>query len=171
MKKPLEERDLSWMKDYRRIQYAEELDRDFITRYVAFVNHDEINAKTRLPLTQSEKETRLYPLKAFLRYCQRKGYLTKYLRRFVYITPREKKVLKRVLTVEEMERLLEAPDTKSDIGIRDRALLETSYSGLRAEEMLTLKLEHVDVVTNAITIYEGKGDKDRVTILPEIWNN
>ncbi len=157
-----QERDLSWMKDYQRVRYIEEVDRDFISRYVAFVNHDEISKHSNLALNQSEKESRLYPLKTFLRYCQRKEYLKDDLTKFIYVPAREKKVLKRVLTVEEMERFLEAPDTNTTWGIRNRALLELSYSGLRAEELLTLKLGQVDVVANTVTIYDGKGNKDRV---------
>ncbi|MFH1782537.1 MAG: tyrosine-type recombinase/integrase [Candidatus Omnitrophota bacterium] len=161
-KKLPEERDLSWMKEFRRIQYVEELNRDFITRYVSFVNHDEISENTNLPLSQSEKESRLYPLKTFLRFCQRKGYIKENLTRFIYVPPREKKVLKRVMTQEEMAKFLEIPDITSNIGIRNRALLELSYSGLRAEEMLSLKLGNVDTISNSVTILNGKGDKDRV---------
>ena len=161
-KKSLEERDSSWMKDYRKIQYAEEIDRDFITKYVSYVNHDEISKNTYLPLNQSEKESRLYPLKTFLRYCERKGYLMKDLRRFVHIPAREKKILKRALTVDEMKRLLDVPDTTNSVGIRNRVILELSYSGLRVDEVLSTKLEHVDLVSNSLTIICGKGKKDRV---------
>jgi len=66
------------------------------------------------------------------------------------------------MTVAEMESFLDAPDVNTAAGIRNRALLELSYSGMRAEEMLTLKLEHVDIVANSVTIYDGKGSKDRV---------
>lgn len=66
------------------------------------------------------------------------------------------------MTPEEMERLFDVPDTNTSLGIRNRALLELSYSGLRAEEMLNLKIAQADVVTNSITIIDGKGDKDRV---------
>lgn len=162
LKKPPQERDLSWSKEYYRLRHAEDLDRDFITKYVSFVNHDEISLHTGLLLNQSEKESRLYPLKAFLRFCEKKGYLKEDLRRFIYVPGREKKVLKRLMTVEEMEKFLDAPDVNTDAGIRNRALLELSYSGLRAEEMLSLKLEHVDTVANSVTIYDGKGSKDRV---------
>lgn len=161
-KKPEAERDFSWTKEYYRIQYSQEIDRDFITRYVSFVNYDELGQKSKLPLSQPEKESRLYPLKSFLWFCYRKGYIKKDLRKFVIVPGREKKVLKRTLTQEEMNRFLEGPDTKTTLGIRDRALLELSYSGFRSEEMLTLKLNHVDVVTNAVTILDAKGEKDRV---------
>ncbi len=161
-RKPPHEQDFSWTKDFIRIQYVEDIDRDFISKYVAFVNHDAKNKRTNAGLSQSEKESRLYPLKTFLRFCQRKGYHKDDLTKFIYVPGREKKVLSRILTVDEMERLLDAPDTNKTLGIRNRALLELSYSGFRAEELLTLKLGHVDVVTNAVTILDGKGNKDRV---------
>ena len=160
--KPKEQQDFRWAKDYIRIRYIEDIDRDFISRYGAYVNHDEKNLRTDLLLSQSEKESRLNPLKTFLKYCQRRGYQRDDLSKFVYIPAREEKVLSRVLSVEEMERLLEVPDTKDTWGIRNRAILELSYSALRAEELLLLKIGKVDVVTNTITIIDGKGDKDRM---------
>lgn len=160
--KPEAERDFSWAKEYARIQHAEDIDRDFIARYTAFVNHDEVSTRTNQVLNQSEKESRLYPLKTFLRYCRRKGYITDDLCKFVYVPAREKKVMERALTVEEMERLLDVPDTEDTWGIRNQAILELSYSGLRSEEMLLLKVGEVDTVTNTITILDGKGNKDRV---------
>jgi len=87
-KKPLEKKGILWKKAYRRIQYVEQLDRDFITRYVSYVNHEEISKNIGQLLSQSEKESRLYPLKTFLRYCERKGYLKNDLRRFIHIPPR-----------------------------------------------------------------------------------
>jgi len=161
-KKPKNEKDDSWMKAYRRIQYVENIDRDYITRYVSFVNYDELNKNTFLPLSQSEKESRLYPLKSFLGYCLRKGYLRKDIRKFIFVPPREKKVLKRSLKPGEIKKFIESPDTTDILGIRNRALLELSYSGLRATELLTLKTKHIDNVVNSITILNGKGDKDRV---------
>lgn len=161
-RKPEDEKDPLWTKEYIRLQYAEQMDRDFITRYVGFVNHDEINPATKRPLNQSEKESRLYPLKGFLWFCLRKGYLKKDLRKFIIVPPREKKALKRVLTQDEMARYLDTPDITQEIGIRDKAILELSYSGLRSEEILGLKLKHLDVVTNTVTILDGKGNKDRV---------
>jgi integrase/recombinase XerD len=162
MQKPENERDFNWVKEYQRIQYAEQIDRDFITRYVGYVNHDEINPSTKRPLNQSEKESRLYPMKAFLWFCLRKGYLSKDLRKFIIVPPRERKTLKRVLTQDEMARYLDVPDIGEPLGIRDKAILELSYSGLRSEEILGLKLKHLDVVTNTVTILDGKGNKDRV---------
>lgn len=150
------------LRGFKKVKYVYEVDRDVITRYVSYVNTEAISRRTGIALTQSEKEQRLTALRAFLKFCQKKGYINEDLARFVIFPKREKGVLKRVLTVEEMERLLDAPDTNTAIGIRVRALLELSYSGLRADEMLSLKVENVDVVDNRVMVLNGKGDKDRV---------
>lgn len=158
---PKEEED-AVLSSLKRIKYVYELERDFITRYVAYVNTEEISRRTNLPLNYSEKRTRLEAFRSFLRFCQRKGYIKRDLTRFVISPKLEKKVLKRALTVEEMERILGMPDVNTTLGMRNRAFLELSYSGLRADEMLSLKLGQLDVVDNRIMILNGKGDKDRV---------
>ncbi len=160
-KKPPEDRDFSWAKEFHRIWHVTDIDRNIITNYVSYINYDAVNAKG-LKLNQSEKEQRLYPLKAFLLYCQRRGYLKRDLRRFVYVPPREKTVPKRLMTAEEMAKFLESPGEAETVRIRDRALLELAYSGFRANEILTLKLKHIDLETNAVTIERAKGEKDRV---------
>jgi len=160
-RKPSEEKDFSWRREFYKIRFTTDIDRNLITKYVSYVNHDEVNNKG-MKLNSSEKATRLYPLRAFLLFCQRKGFIKKDLRRFVIVPPREKKVLKRLMTVDEMDRFLKAPGEKETVRIRDRALLELAYSGFRANEILTLKLKHIDIETNAVTILDTKGDKDRV---------
>ena len=111
---------------------------------------------------QSEKEARLYPLKAFLRFCFRKGFLSEDMRRFVVVPRREHKVPKRLLSAEEMAQLLEAPSERTTIGIRDRAMLEMAYSGLRSAELLTLKVTDIQLEENRVFIRQAKGEKDRV---------
>ena len=66
----------------------DKIDKDLILNYVSYVNYDEINDKG-IRLNQSEKESRLYPVKSFLLYCQRRGHIKKDLRKFVIVPPRE----------------------------------------------------------------------------------
>lgn len=66
------------------------------------------------------------------------------------------------LTLEEVTRLLEAPDERSPHGLRDRAFLELFYSsGLRVSELCTLTLQQVDLDHGFLRVY-GKGSKERV---------
>ena len=71
---------------------------------------------------------------------------------------------KEPLTAEQVKSLLEAPDLRTELGIRDRAILETFYStGIRLSEMAGLTL--VDVNKDCLFIRDGKGRKDRVVPL------
>jgi len=65
------------------------------------------------------------------------------------------------LTVEEVERLLAAPSNRRFSGVRDRAILDLLYCGLRLGEALGLDVDqmHAD---EAYVKVRGKGDKDRV---------
>ncbi len=75
--------------------------------------------------------------------------------------PKLPKKLPLVMTEEEVDGLLEAPDMRKKGGIRDRAMLEVMYSsGLRVSELVSLKLKQIDFENGTITII-GKGDKQR----------
>lgn len=79
------------------------------------------------------------------------------------LTPR----LPNYLTNEEVERLLEAPNSDNEIGVRDKAMLEVMYaSGLRVHELLGLKLENVNFQRGNLKVM-GKGSKERIVPLGE----
>jgi integrase/recombinase XerC len=80
-------------------------------------------------------------------------------------SPKLDKRLPSFLTIEEVERLLEAPDLSTPPGQRDRALLELLYAaGLRVSELVQLNLEQVNLDTNEIRVW-GKGAKERVVMM------
>jgi len=82
-------------------------------------------------------------------------------------TPRLERKLPEVLTFEEITRILEAPDIKTPMGIRDRAILELFYSsGLRVSEVIGLKLENLILNEQIIRIW-GKGSKERLVPIGE----
>src|SRR6185503_3912221 len=72
-------------------------------------------------------------------------------------TPQKFSYLPRFLTEEEIDRLLAAPDIKTDEGIRDRAMLELMYAaGLRVSELVTMKQGDLDIHTGVVVCH-GKG--------------
>jgi integrase/recombinase XerC len=80
-------------------------------------------------------------------------------------SPKLDKRLPSFLTMDEVERLLNAPDPSTPQGLRDRALLELLYaSGLRVSELVNLDLGEVDLDTNEIRVW-GKGSKERVVLM------
>jgi len=78
--------------------------------------------------------------------------------------PRLESTLPRTLSVEEISMLLDTPKA-TPLGLRDRALLEVLYgAGLRASEVLTLRLQDIDFDVGFVRTI-GKGDKERVVPL------
>ena len=76
-------------------------------------------------------------------------------------TPQKFSYLPRFLTVEEIDRLLAAPDVTSDEGVRDRTMLELMYAaGLRVSELVGLKQSQVDMLGGVVNCH-GKGSKER----------
>lgn len=76
-------------------------------------------------------------------------------------TPRLKRKLPSVLSVGEVVRIIEQPDTEQPLGIRDRAMLEVLYGcGLRVSELLSLKLDNLYLKEEYIRV-RGKGSKER----------
>ncbi|MQA88843.1 MAG: site-specific tyrosine recombinase XerD [Gemmatimonas sp.] len=77
-------------------------------------------------------------------------------------TPRGWQTLPEVLSIAEVERLLEAPDLSHPLAWRDRALLEFMYaSGVRVSEVLRLKIHDLSLGEELARV-RGKGGKERI---------
>lgn len=75
---------------------------------------------------------------------------------------RKSRPLPRLMSEEEVEALLAAPDTATPTGLRDRAMLELLYAtGLRVSELVGLTLSQVDMAAGLVRVV-GKGDKERL---------
>ncbi|WP_439113558.1 site-specific tyrosine recombinase XerD [Hydrogenophaga sp.] len=74
----------------------------------------------------------------------------------------------KTMTEAQVEALLNAPDTSTPLGLRDRAMLELMYaSGLRVSELVTLKTWHVGLNEHVLRI-TGKGNKERLVPFGQI---
>ncbi len=82
-------------------------------------------------------------------------------------SPKLDKRLPSFLTIDEVKKLLEAPDLSTPQGLRDRALLEMLYaSGLRVSELTGLELGQINLDSDEIRVW-GKGSKERVVLMGE----
>ena len=81
--------------------------------------------------------------------------------------PRLGRPLPDVLTEQEVERLIAAPDLGTAAGVRDRAMLEVLYAtGLRVSELVSLRSEQVNLLQGVLRVV-GKGGKERLVPLGE----
>jgi integrase/recombinase XerD len=106
-------------------------------------------------------------LRGFYRFCFAEGVIdTDLAGRFDL--PRQPRLLPEVLTVEEVEQLLEVRGDGTSEGIRDRALLELLYaSGLRISEAVGLDRDDIDL-EDALVRVVGKGDRERQVPVGEV---
>ena len=76
--------------------------------------------------------------------------------------PKASRALPKVLSVEQVDSILDAIDTTEPLGVRDRALFELIYScGLRISEAATLQVSNLHL-KERLLIVRGKGDKERM---------
>ncbi len=83
-------------------------------------------------------------------------------------SPKLPQRLPKVLSLEEIEKLLQAPNLNSSLGFRDRTMLEVLYAtGIRVSELVGLKLENLNLNLGLVRVF-GKGKKERVVPLGEV---
>lgn len=107
---------------------------------------------------------RLASLRGFYRFGEREGWATSNPTSAL-VNPRTRRSLPFVLSKEEVERLLDAPDLDTPLGVRDRAILETIYSaGLRVSECIGLRFADI-LGDESLLRVRGKGRKERLAFL------
>lgn len=83
-------------------------------------------------------------------------------------SPRNTRYLPAVLSVQEVEQVLEGVDIRKRGGIRDRAMLETLYAtGMRVSELGSFSMEQLLEEERFVRIF-GKGSKERIVPIGEI---
>lgn len=76
--------------------------------------------------------------------------------------PKKEQSLPKVLSIEDIEALIAAPNTEKPQGVRDIAILEMLYgSGMRISELINLNLEDVHLTMGFVRVF-GKGGKERI---------
>lgn len=152
---------LSYRRDLKKFSiYAEKIKKDL----PKFTREDII--EFLLTLKDSGLKTvstarNLAALKTFWRFLTEEGIVEKDIARIVE-TPKTWKNIPDVLSVREVEMLLDAPPSGEWTGIRDKAILELMYAaGLRVSEAADLKVVDINLDLNFVKCC-GKGGKERI---------
>jgi len=139
--------------DKKNINKITEKDTAFILEYLIALQKAKLSPKTR--------ERRVCAIKGFYKFFVNEKKLKSDPSKFIDL-PKKGLKLPDVLSVSEIERLIKAPNTKTDRGLRDRAMLELLYAaGLRVSELINIKVADINMHACFIRIF-GKGSKERV---------
>jgi integrase/recombinase XerC len=104
---------------------------------------------------------KLSALKSFFKYGKKRGYLSSNPALDIR-SPRIKKQLPTILSFEEAQKLMSAPQGSGILALRNRAILELLYgSGLRASELCSLDTDDIDMYAEVMKV-RGKGRKERL---------
>jgi site-specific recombinase XerD len=153
----------NWFEKHYAQEYIEKLTSEMVRKYRLYLSRfEDVHGKLLSPTTQSYY---VISLRAFLKYCAKKGIKT--LSSEKVDLPKSEEHRIKFLDRDQVERLLTAPDTSMMSGLRDRAILEVLFStGLRVSELAKLDIDKIDLKQREFGII-GKGRRARVVFLSE----
>lgn len=158
------DRFLTWCDEWGITTLAE-ITRDIIHAYQRHLYHAR-HAKTGLPLRVTYQVSLLLPIRARFRYLVQER-ITDINPTLDLELPRDgQRLPATILTISEIERILNVPDGTTALGLRDRAMLEVLYAtAMRRNELLQLLMYDLDRERGVVTVRHAKGDKDRTVPL------
>lgn len=156
-------RFIAWA-DERGLSKPQDITRPILERYQRHVyHHRKANGQ---PLTVSAQLGLVLPLQAWFKWLTKQNHILYNPAADLDLPTRPKALPKGLLSVGQVEDVLNGCDTTKPEGLRMRAMLEVLYStGIRRFELAGLKLFDVDVERGALMVRQGKGAKDRLVPL------
>jgi integrase/recombinase XerD len=137
----------------KRKLLVETVSRDDLVDFLAGLYRDKLESRT--------VARQLVTLRNFFRWAQTQEIITEDPS-IKLESPKIRKSLPGYLRLDEVEKLLDQPDDKTPLGMRDRAMLEVLYStGLRVSELVSLRVSDLDTKVGCVRCI-GKGDKERI---------
>lgn len=124
------------------------------------------------PLSTRTQRTALQPLQVWFRWMAQQSLILANPASDLTLPRLEKRLPRTILSVEQVEEVLNLCDLTTAQGVRDRALLELLWStGIRRGEVVGLDIYSVDGSRKILTIEQGKGKQDRVVPVGEraLW--
>ena len=149
------------MEYYPRITGPTEIKREIIADYQDYLG--ERRTRADRPLSNRTICVKLTALKAFFRFLCDEDYIVSNPMRNIALPKEEKRLPKAVLTEKEVMLILESCDTRTSLGLRNRAVFELLYScGMRTSELCNLKIRDLSLKDQTVLIEKGKGNVSRV---------
>ena len=148
---------LTRLEDFAGDIDVKEINTELIREWRLWLNRLATNNNNEL--SKITQNYHLIALRSFLKFCHKRD--------IDVLSPdkielsRTKRPQVTFLNEEEVQRILEEPNIKTEIGLRDKAILELLYSsGLRVSELVSLNIDQINLNRREFMV-RGKGQKDR----------
>lgn len=149
---------LDYIKKYREKHDPEDINIEDIRSYLASLKRNHISSTS-----QSRK---LSAMKSFHKFLMLEKYVSKNVAKLIQ-NPKQEKKLPTVLSIEEVENLLNVLSEDTPLELRNKTMIELAYSsGLRVSELVDLKMKNLHLNNGFIEIF-GKGNKERIVPVGE----
>jgi integrase/recombinase XerD len=146
--------------DERGLIKPQDITRPILQRYQRYLYH--YRKRDGAPLSFATQATRINPLIAFFKWLARENHILTNPASELDLPKPPRQLPKTLLSVAQVEDVLNQPDVTTPMGLRNRAILETLYStGIRRLELVNLTLYDLDVERGTLMVRQGKGHKDR----------
>ena len=152
--------------DERGLTRPQEITRPILERYQRhlFLHRK----KDGQSLSTRSQGTRIVPIRAWFKWLTKNNHILYNPASDLELPRQEHRLPRHILTSDEAERVLNVPDAKTAMGVRDRAMLETFYStGMRRMELIGLHQFDIDFERGTVMVRQGKGRKDRMIPIGE----
>ena len=148
---------LSRLSDFAGDIKVSDIDSELIRKWRLWLNR--LGTNTSDEMGKLTLNYHLIALRSFLKFCAKRNLPALAADKIELARTKRKQVT--FLNEDELERLFAQADTKTVIGLRDRAILELLFSsGLRVSELVGLDREHINLKRREFMV-RGKGQKDR----------
>jgi integrase/recombinase XerD len=144
---------LEFSESYFNVRDENKIDDKILIKFYKFLSDMGLSGSTSARYLSSHK--------SFFGYLKSQNYIEKDPTEKVS-SPKLSRKLPVVLSFNEIEKILDAPDTRNETGLRDKAIMEIMYSsGLRVSETINLNLNDLIFSEGLIRVL-GKGSKERI---------
>ena len=152
--------------EQRSMLYPQEITKPILERYQRHLFH--LRRPDGRALSFRAQHSRLVPVRGYFKWLTRQNVLLYNPASELELPKLEHRLPRHVLTLSEAEAVMNLPDVREVLGVRDRAILETLYStGMRRSELMNLAVFDLDAERGTILIRQGKGKKDRMVPVGE----
>jgi len=152
-------RFIRWCAE-RTLDRPQDVTRPILERYRRYLYH--YRKESGEPLSFATQQQRLLPLRAFFKWLARENLILWNPASELELPRVHRRLPAHILSRDDVERVMAQTSVHGELGVRDRAMLETLYStGLRRAELANLKLYDLDLRNGSLFVREGKGKKDR----------